>query len=160
VKCPPALAYAPCTHLRNHTATSVFSGGRTRPVFEGGPFFNRLTKSVNIARNRGSTAAPTDPPGSPGVVGPNPRAYNVNASPRAAGLAAVTGLPSRPCTTAGPPAMSAISGRSSGVSCRRKQDLLPPFTRRFAGSSVIEACVRGPALPPAGAVAVIWPRAP
>src|ERR1700747_3584147 len=93
-------------------------------------------------------------------VGPRPVANSDKISPAVAGFAGLTSEKSFEWTTAGPPAVTAISGRDRGTTNRTNRTSPPPFRRRLAGSSVMEAvrALTAPFnrlfLPP------LWPRAP
>src|SRR5579859_4255540 len=101
-------------------------------------------------------------PGStPGTVGPRPVACTISTSPALAGFAAVTGEKSE-WNTAGPLAVLTICGTDMGIKWTTHCCAPPPFRRRFAGSSVIEAfrCRDAPDTPADGGTAPTWPRAP
>src|SRR5579864_3361168 len=99
-------------------------------------------------------------PGStPGTTGPRPLANTDRISPAAAGLDVVTREKSPEWVMAGPAGSIAISGLSIGIKWITQRCVAPPFTRRFAGSSVIEV-LRAKGTPGGGGSAPTCPRAP
>src|SRR5439155_8530698 len=79
----------------------------------------------------------------PGRVGPRPVARATSTSPALAGFAAVTGERSA-WNTAGPLDVVTICGTNIGITVRTYRTFPPPFLRRLAGSSAIEAWRGGP----------------
>jgi hypothetical protein len=130
------------------------TAARTSPLFP-------LTVTAN---GEFTTARGLEGKGSPGSrlvrVGPRPVANIDRISPAVAGFEGLTSEKSFEWTMAGPLAVIATSGRDSGITNRTNRTCPPPFRRRLAGSSVIEArrALTAPFnklfLPP------FWPRAP
>jgi hypothetical protein len=81
-----------------------------------------------------------------GLVGPRPVARRDRISPAAAGFEALTSEKSLECAIAGPLPVITISGRESGMPYSTDAICPPPFWRRLAGSSVMDAVRSGVAL--------------
>src|SRR6516164_5198679 len=94
------------------------------------------TGELTIAAGLDGNGWPGSPPD---VTGPRPVAKSDRISPATAGLDAVTREKSPEWVIAAPAGSIAISGRSIGIKWITQRCVPPPFRRRFAGSSVIEA---------------------
>src|SRR5260370_10177762 len=110
-----------------------------------------------------TVAAGLDGKGCPGstegTVGPSPVTNRDKTSPAAAGLDAVTREKSLEWVTAGPLAVVMICGADIGIKWATHRCVPPPFWRRLAGSSVMEAA-RWTATPGGFAPTPLCPRTP